>query len=81
MACFTGVALVSLGSSYYHLAPDNMALMWDRLPMSLGFMGLLVAVLTEHVSLKLEKYCWCRRFCSAWPAWDTGITRTTCAYT
>jgi uncharacterized membrane protein YhaH (DUF805 family) len=54
-ACFTGVALVSLGSSYYHLAPDNMALMWDRLPMSLGFMGLLVAVLTEHVSLKLEK--------------------------
>ena len=54
-ASFTGVALVSLGSGYYHLAPNNMALMWDRLPMSIGFMGLLVAVLTEHVGLKLEK--------------------------
>ena len=54
-ACFSGVALVSIGSGYYHLAPDNIALMWDRLPMSLGFMGLLVAVLTEHVNLKLEK--------------------------
>lgn len=56
MACFTGVALVSLGSGYYHLAPDNVTLVWDRLPMSVGFMALSIAVLAEHVSLRLEKY-------------------------
>ena len=55
MACFTGVALVSLGSGYYHLAPNNGTLMWDRLPMSVGFMGLLVAVLSEYVNPRLEK--------------------------
>lgn len=56
MACFTGVALVSLGSGYYHLAPDNGTLVWDRLPMSVGFMALSIAVLAEHLSLRLEKY-------------------------
>jgi len=56
MVCFTGVALVSLGSGYYHLAPDNGTLVWDRLPMSVGFMALSIAVLAEHVDLRLEKY-------------------------
>ena len=55
MACFIGVALVSAGSGYYHLAPDNSTLVWDRVPMSIGFMGLLVAVLAEHINLRLER--------------------------
>ena len=55
MACFIGVALVSAGSGYYHLAPDNGTLVWDRMPMSVGFMGLSVAVLAEHLNLRLEK--------------------------
>lgn len=46
---FAGVALTSIGSSYYHLHPDNARLVWDRLPMTLGFMGLLCAVLAERV--------------------------------
>ena len=46
---FAGVALVSLGSAYYHLAPDNGTLVWDRLPMTIASMGLFVAVLAEHV--------------------------------
>lgn len=54
-ALFTGVALTSVGSSYYHLAPDNARLVWDRLPMTLGFMGLLAAVLGERVSLRLAR--------------------------
>lgn len=54
-ACFTGVALVSFGSGYYNLAPDNGALAWDRLPMSVGFMALSVAVLAEYVNPRLEK--------------------------
>lgn len=46
---FAGTALVCLGSAYYHLAPDNERLVWDRLPMTLAFMSLLAAVLGERV--------------------------------
>ena len=54
-ALFTGVAFTSLGSGYYHLAPDNARLVWDRLPMTVGFMGLLTAMLAERLSLRLSK--------------------------
>lgn len=46
---FTGVALSSVASSYFHLAPDNARLVWDRLPMTIGFVALLVALLSERV--------------------------------
>lgn len=49
---FAGVGLTTLGSAYYHLSPDNARLVWDRLPMTFGFMGLLTTVLTERVSLR-----------------------------
>lgn len=49
---FLGVALTSGGSSYYHFHPDNARLVWDRLPMTLGFMGIVAAILTERVSRK-----------------------------
>lgn len=55
---FTGVALVAFGSSWYHLAPDNGTLVWDRLPMALGFIGLFVAVLREYVSERLGRLLW-----------------------
>lgn len=48
---FAGAALVCFGSAYYHLAPDNDRLVWDRLPMTLGFMSLLAAVIAERVDL------------------------------
>jgi hypothetical protein len=54
-ALFAGTALTSLGSGYYHLAPDNWRLVWDRLPMTIGFMGLLTAVLAERVSARAAK--------------------------
>lgn len=49
---FAGIGLTTVGSAYYHLAPDNARLVWDRLPMTFGFMGLLTAVLTERVGLR-----------------------------
>ncbi|MBI3569624.1 MAG: ceramidase domain-containing protein [Gammaproteobacteria bacterium] len=55
MACFTGVTLVCFGSGYYHFAPDNGTLVWDRLPMSIGFMALSVAVVAECVNPRLER--------------------------
>jgi hypothetical protein len=48
-----GVATTAFGSAYYHLAPGNETLFWDRLPMAVGFMGLYSAVLAERVSMRL----------------------------
>jgi hypothetical protein len=42
---FTGVLLTFFGSAYYHLAPSDARLVWDRLPMTLVFMALLACVL------------------------------------
>jgi hypothetical protein len=50
---FVGVACVSIGSAYYHWDPSNETLVWDRLPMTLGFMGLFAALLGEYVSDRL----------------------------
>lgn len=55
MVCFIAVSLVSQGSGFYHFAPDNGTLVWDRLPMSIGFMALSVAVLADYVNPRLEK--------------------------
>ncbi|MBC7772170.1 MAG: hypothetical protein H7210_06735 [Pyrinomonadaceae bacterium] len=49
---FIGVGLTSIGSAYYHLAPGNERLFWDRLPMLLTFIGLLVTLIAERVSPK-----------------------------
>jgi len=50
---FLGAFLTCLGSAYYHAAPDNPRLVWDRLPMTLGFAGLVAAAVAERVDLKL----------------------------
>jgi hypothetical protein len=53
---FVSILLIAPGSAFYHWSPDNFTLIWDRLPMSLGFMALYVVLLSEHVSLKCEKF-------------------------
>lgn len=50
---FVGMVLVSVGSAFYHWHPDNDSLVWDRLPMTVGFMGLLIALLGEYVQPRL----------------------------
>ena len=40
----SGLTLTALGSGYYHLAPDNGRLFWDRLPIALACAGLLAGV-------------------------------------
>jgi len=44
-----GLLLTAFGSTYYHLAPDNARLLWDRLPLALACAGLLAAVRAENV--------------------------------
>ena len=48
---FAGVALTGVGSAYYHWLPDTPRLFWDRLPMTVGFMALLAAIVAERVSV------------------------------
>lgn len=50
---FGGVALVGFGSAYYHWAPDNDTLVWDRLPMTVAFMGFFCAVVGERIDERL----------------------------
>lgn len=45
-----GLLLTSIGSAFYHLAPDNARLVWDRLPIALACAGLLAAVRAECLS-------------------------------
>jgi hypothetical protein len=50
-----GVLLVGLGSAYYHWVPSTPALVWDRLPMTVGFMALFSAVIQDRVSERLGR--------------------------
>jgi hypothetical protein len=49
---FVGIFLTALGSGYYHLSPANGSLVWDRLPMTIGFAGLFTIVIGEFVSIR-----------------------------
>ncbi len=49
---FAGVALTALGSGWYHLAPGDARLVWDRLPMTIAFMSLLAVVVSERISVR-----------------------------
>ena len=49
---FIGVALVSVGSAYYHWAPSNDRLLWDRLPMSIAFMAFCSAIIADRIDAK-----------------------------
>ncbi|NNL94333.1 MAG: hypothetical protein HKO64_01795 [Xanthomonadales bacterium] len=46
--CF-GVVLGAFGSAWYHWAPNNASLLWDRLPMTVAFMALFAMLLSERV--------------------------------
>lgn len=52
---FVGVTLVSVGSGYYHIEPNNNTLVWDRLPMTIAFMGLFSFVISEYLNQKAGK--------------------------
>jgi len=55
IALFVGLVSVSLGSSYFHWNPQDDTLVWDRASLTIGFMGLFVALLGEYVSDRLGR--------------------------
>ncbi|NLI79795.1 MAG: hypothetical protein GX442_25545 [Candidatus Riflebacteria bacterium] len=48
-AVFGGSLLVAFGSGFYHWRPEDWTLVWDRLPMTISFMGLFAVMLCEYV--------------------------------
>lgn len=51
-----GVIGVAFGSGYYHWDPDDASLVWDRVPMTLAFIGLSLAMLSELVHPSFDRY-------------------------
>jgi hypothetical protein len=49
---FGGTILIFAGSAYYHWAPSNETLVWDRLPITLAIMGIFSMVIAERISVK-----------------------------
>jgi hypothetical protein len=49
---FIAVALVSAGSAFYHWAPSNQRLLWDRLPMAVAFMALCSAIFADRIDAR-----------------------------
>jgi hypothetical protein len=50
---FIGVALLGLGSGYYHLIPGNESLVWDRIPITITIMALVSIVIGEFTAIRL----------------------------
>ncbi len=52
LVLFAGVLLTAFGSAYYHLEPTNDRLVWDRLPMTVAFMGFFASMIGERISVR-----------------------------
>lgn len=51
-AFFAGVTLTAFGSAWYHLNPNDRTLVWDRIPMAIGFMALVAALIGERIDVE-----------------------------
>jgi hypothetical protein len=64
------VALVGAGSAYYHYAPSNETLLWDRLPITVAFMALFALLLGERVVTNHKhSWLWLLVSCGIGAAW------------
>ena len=63
---FLGIFLTGFGSAYYHWNPNDGTLIWDRLPITLGFMAILASIIEERVSERVGAIL-------LWPLLATGI--------
>ena len=55
MVFFFGIALTAFGSGWFHLEPNNDTLVWDRLPMTIGFMSFVSIIVSEYFSPTLGR--------------------------
>ncbi len=70
MLLSVGIFMIGIGSAYYHYAPDNATLVWDRLPMTVGFMAFFALLMHDFCGEKVGKWSfWLALsfgFCSIW---------------
>ncbi|HTR09000.1 MAG TPA: hypothetical protein VMJ11_20585 [Paraburkholderia sp.] len=48
-----GLVLTAIGSAYYHWAPSDATLVWDRLPMTIVFAGILAMLWTSTTAQRV----------------------------
>ena len=53
---FAGVVLTAFGSAWYHAQPSDATLLWDRLPMALGFAGLVAGTLMDRAPQRILQW-------------------------
>ncbi|KAG0578880.1 hypothetical protein KC19_4G056400 [Ceratodon purpureus] len=46
---FVGITATAFGSAYYHLQPNDARLVWDRLPMTVGFASVMAVFIIERI--------------------------------
>ncbi|MEE8258221.1 MAG: hypothetical protein V3R20_00870, partial [Sphingomonadales bacterium] len=49
---FLGSVLLAFGSGFYHLMPNNLTLVADRMTMTVGFMAVLGFMIAERISVR-----------------------------
>lgn len=64
---FLAVGATVFGSAYYHLRPSDSRLLWDRLPMAIGFLSLVAGVVCERTTPKNGL-----RYLIVLPVWGAG---------
>jgi hypothetical protein len=52
---FVGIFLTAFGSAWYHAEPSDATLVWDRIPMALGFAGLVAGTLTDRAPQRIPQ--------------------------
>lgn len=50
---FLSIFFTGVGSSYYHWAPNNNTLVWDRIPITVVFMSVLSLTIMERINFDL----------------------------
>ena len=63
---FFGVLFTGFGSIYYHYDPNNQTLVWDRLPMTVGFMAFFSLLVAEFMSVRAGRIL-------LWPMLSLGL--------
>lgn len=63
---FSGVFLTGLGSGWYHYRPNDGTLVFDRLPMTIVFMGMVSAAMEEGIGPGIGK-------AGLWPLTAAGL--------
>ncbi len=52
---FAAMLVTGFGSAYYHFDPTNQTLVWDRLPMAVGFMSMFAIIIGERLNPRLGR--------------------------